>query len=99
MYSGGYMFSYYFNIGLIYFIIGFIVALIYFFVFKKKSIGRFWGALIVALVGSFLGGIIEYIAQPVIDYLSNLNNAVNVFPPLITAIVLMWLFSKVSDKV
>lgn len=92
------MFSYYFNIGLIYFIIGFAIALIFCFIFKRDVLGHFWGALIIALVGSFLGGVIEFIFAPVIEYLSNINNSVNIFPPIIASIFLLWIFSKVSDR-
>ena len=92
------MFSFYFNIGLIYLLIGFAVALISYFAFKKKVLGKFIGALIVALVGSYLGGVLEFVLKDIIYFLSNLNNSVNIFPPLITSIILMWIFVKVSDK-
>lgn len=90
------MFNYYFNIGLIYFLIGFALALFFVFILKKEMLGRFWGALLVAVVGSFLGGIIEYFFSDVIEKLSNLMNSVNIFPPIIVALILLWLFSKVS---
>ncbi len=92
------MFAYYFNIGLIYFLIGFAVALIFCFLLKKPLLGRFWGALIVGLVGSFLGGFIGNVFSGVIDTLANLFNSVNIFPPIITAIIVIWIFSKVSEK-
>lgn len=92
------MFSYYFNIGLIYFIIGFAAALVFYLFFKKDIIGKFWGALIVGLVGSFLGAVLEYLLYDVIEYLRNINNAVNIFPPIITAFILLWLFSRVNKS-
>lgn len=92
------MVSYYFNIGLIYFIIGFGAALICYYIFKKDVIGHFIGALIVGLIGSFLGGAIEYFFDDIIDYLTNLNNSVNVFPPLISSFLLLWIFVKASGK-
>jgi uncharacterized membrane protein YeaQ/YmgE (transglycosylase-associated protein family) len=92
------MFTYYFNIGLIYFLIGFGVALFFYFVLKKEVLGRFWGALLVGLVGSFLGGVIEFFFKGILDTLSNLFNAVNIFPPIITAFVLIWLFSRLSQR-
>ncbi len=92
------MFNYYFNIGIIYFIIGFSVSLLLYFVFKKRVLGRFWGALIVALIGSYLGGLIEYAFFDVIEYLRNINNAVNIFPPLITSIVVVLLYSRLSER-
>ncbi|HDQ13742.1 MAG TPA: hypothetical protein ENN41_02875 [Sediminispirochaeta sp.] len=92
------MVSYYFNIGLIYFVIGFTIAMLTYFVFKKDVIGHFVGALIVGLFGSFLGGVLEYFFADIIELLSNLNNAVNIFPPIITSFVLMWLFVKASER-
>jgi len=92
------LFSFYFNIGLAYFIIGFAVALISYFLFKKMVLGKFIGALIIALIGSYLGGVLGYVFKDVIDFLSNINNSVNIFPPLITSIVLLWIFTKVSEK-
>lgn len=92
------MFSFYFNIGLIYLIVGFAVALVSYFLFKKMVLGKFLGALIVALIGSYLGGVLEFVLNDIIYFLSNLNDSVNIFPPLITSIILMWIFTKVSDK-
>lgn len=92
------MFSYYFNIGLVYFVIGFGIALIFYFFMKKPMFGNFLGALIVALVGSFLGGFIGNVFANVISYLSNLFNSINIFPPIIAAIILVLIFSKVSEK-
>ena len=92
------MFNYYFNIGLVYFIVGFIVALFFFFVLKKPLLGGFWGTLIVSLVGSFLGGIIEFFFSEIITRLTNINNAVNIFPPIITSFIVIWLFSLVSTR-
>lgn len=92
------MFSFYFNIGLIYLIVGFAVALVSYFLFKRMVLGKFLGALIVALIGSYLGGVLEFVLKDIIYFLSNLNDSVNIFPPLITSIILMWIFTKVSDK-
>ncbi len=83
---------------MIYLLIGFAVALISYFIFKKKVPGKFPGALIIALIGSYLGGVLEFVFKDLIDYLTNLNNSVNIFPPLIGSFILMWIFTKVSDK-
>jgi uncharacterized membrane protein YeaQ/YmgE (transglycosylase-associated protein family) len=90
------MVSYYFNIGLVYFLVGFGVALIGYYIFKKDVIGHFVGALIVGLIGSFLGGAIGYLFDDIIRYLAHINNSVNIFPPLITSAILLWIFVKVS---
>ncbi len=92
------MVSYYFNIGLIYFIIGFATAIITYFVFKKDVMGHFVGALIIGLIGSFLGGALEYFLADIIKYLTNINNSVNIFPPLIVSGLLLWIFVKAGGK-
>jgi uncharacterized membrane protein YeaQ/YmgE (transglycosylase-associated protein family) len=92
------MVSYYFSIGLIYFVIGFGMALVTYFLFRKDVIGHFIGALIVGLIGSFLGGALEYFFEDIIKYLTNLNNSVNIFPPLIVSGILMWIFVKASGR-
>lgn len=92
------MFNYYFNIGLIYSIVGFAAALVVYFILKKNMIGKFWGALVVGIIGSFLGGIIGFVFEDVINYLANINNAVNIFPPVISAFLILWIYSKVSEK-
>jgi len=92
------LFSFYFNIGLIYLLVGFAVALISYFAFKKMVLGNFLGALVIALIGSYLGGVLEFVFKDLINFLSNLNNSVNIFPPLFTSIILMWIFTKVSEK-
>lgn len=91
------MATYYLNIGLTYLIIGFAVAILFYYGFRKHFLGNFWGALIVGLVGSFLGGIIDYFFGDIINALANLNNSVNIFPPIITAFIVIWIFSKISE--
>ncbi len=92
------MVNYYFNIGLIYFIIGFATAIISYFIFRKDVIGHFLGALIVGLIGSFLGGALEHLFAHIIRILTNINGSVNIFPPLITSGILLWIFVKASDR-
>ncbi|MFP4362404.1 MAG: hypothetical protein ACLFR1_00910 [Spirochaetia bacterium] len=92
------MIAYYFNIGLIYFIIGFAAALYFRYVLKKPLLGNFFGALIVGVIGAYLGGVIDYLFQDIIEYLANFNNSVNLFPPILTALFLLWILTKVSDK-
>jgi uncharacterized membrane protein YeaQ/YmgE (transglycosylase-associated protein family) len=77
------------NIFLTYTTIGMAAALYYHFILRKQLLGKFIGALIVGLVGSFLSFIIKF--------LSNFNG-VNVFLALGTAVFLLWVFSKVSSQ-
>jgi uncharacterized membrane protein YeaQ/YmgE (transglycosylase-associated protein family) len=89
------MLFYYFNVGLTYVAIGLACAVFYVFILRKQVLGRFWGALIVGLVGSFLGGLIDQLFSNVIKFLADFNS-VNVFASVITALVLIIIFSKVS---
>ena len=90
------MFSYYFTIALIYVVIGFAVALFFFFILRKKAMGSFWGALAVAVIGSFLGGVLDFFFSDFISKLANLANAVNVFPALVFSFFVLWIYSRFS---
>jgi len=86
------------NIFLTYTIIGMAAALYYYFILKKQMLGKFVGALIVGLVGSFLSYVVNLLfGENIIKFLSNFNG-VNVFTALITAFFLLWVFSKVSSQ-
>ncbi len=91
------MATYYLNIALTYMVIGFGITLWFYYVLRRPFLGRFWGALVLGLVGAFLGGVIDFYFEDVLAQLANLNN-VNIFPPLITSFVLMWLFSTVASS-
>lgn len=92
------MVSYYFTIGLTYILIGFGCALIFYYVFNKVFIGNFWGVLIVATIGSFMGAIIEFYFENIINALTRINGVVNIFPPLLISIILIYIYHKVSEK-
>jgi len=60
-------------------------------------LGKFWGALIVGLVGSFLGGLVAQLFKGVIKYLAEFNNGtVNVFAAAGISMFMLWLLSKAS---
>jgi len=88
-------FYYIFQVGLTYVTIGVACAVFFFFVIKKPVLGKFWGAIIVGLIGSFLGGLIDQIFSKVIQFLSDFNS-VNVFAALATSLLMIWLLSKAS---
>ena len=92
------MFSYYFNIALVYLLIGFATALVFFYVFNKAFIGNFWGVLIVSIIGSFIGAIIEYYFKWIIEALTRVNGVVNIFPPLTVSMIVIYIYHKVSEK-
>ncbi len=89
--------TYFLTVGLTYAVIGFGVSILYVYIFRRRFLGRFWGALIVGLVGSFLGGVIDFLFNDIIEALANFNNAVNIFPALITAVVLVSVFARISE--
>jgi uncharacterized membrane protein YeaQ/YmgE (transglycosylase-associated protein family) len=89
------MWFFYFNVGLTYLTIGVASAVFFFFILKKPILGKFWGALIVGLIGSFLGGLVDQLFSSAIKYLSDFNT-VNVFAALGTAMFMIWLLSKAS---
>ncbi len=91
------MLLYYFNVGLTYFVIGFACAVFYTFILRKPMLGRFWGALIVGLIGAFLGGVIDQVFAGMIAYLSDFNS-VNIFAALITSAAMITILSKVSPR-
>ena len=87
---------YYVIIGLSYFVIGLAVAIVFFYVLKRPILGGFWGGLAVALVGSFLGGMLDFLVFE-IEFL-DLAGIVDVVPPLLTSVALVWLFSRISRR-
>jgi uncharacterized membrane protein YeaQ/YmgE (transglycosylase-associated protein family) len=89
------MWFYYFRVGLTYVTIGAASAVFFFFIVKKPVLGKLWGAIIVGLVGSFLGGLINEVFSKLIQYLSDVNS-VNVFAALATSLLMIWLLSKAS---
>ena len=90
--------TYYLSIALTYIVLAFAVALLFVFVFRREILGRFWGALLVALVGAFLGGVVDYLFHDIIERLRNINGAVNIFPPLISATILLTAFAHFSER-
>lgn len=90
------MFNDFFNIALVYILIGILTAFATVFIFKKKVLGNFWGALLVALAGALFGALLEILLKDVFVFLANINGKINIFPPLFTAIILLHIFHKIS---
>ena len=89
------MIFYFINVGLTYLTIGMACAVYFAFILRKPMLGRFWGALIVGLIGSFLGGLIDQLFPEIIAQLSDFKS-VNIFAAVITSLLLIWILSKVS---
>ncbi len=85
-------------VGLTYVLIGFALALLYVFIFRRTFFGSFWGAALVAVVGAFAGGVFDFAFRDVIERLSSINGIINVFPPTIAAGLLLSLFARFSES-
>ncbi len=86
----------YLNVGLTYVTIGFASAILIYYVFKRPMLGRFWGALIIGLIGSFLGGVIYRTFPKFFQVLSDFND-VNVFAAAGCSLALIWTLSRLSS--
>lgn len=85
----------YLNVGLIYIGIGLACAVYFAFVLKRPILGRLWGAIIVGVIGSFLGGIADQLFAPLIAKLADFQS-VNLIAAFLGAMLLIWILSKVS---
>lgn len=90
------MFFYYFNVGLTYVVIGFACAIFFALILKMPMLGRFWGALIVGVIGAFLGGLIDQVFADVIVFLTDFNS-VNVIAAFIASMLMIWILGKVTE--
>lgn len=88
--------TYFVIIGLTYFVIGFAVTILFYYVLRRPLLGRFWGGLIVGLIGSFLGGSLDFLLLST-DVVP-LAGTVDIVPPLVTSLALVWTFSSVSRR-
>ena len=88
---------FYLNVALTYLTIGFAAAIFIYFVLKRQVIGKFWGALIIGFIGSFLGGVLFQTFPEFFKLLSDFND-VNVFAAASVSLLLIWIFSKLSSS-
>ena len=88
----------YLAIGLSYLVIAFALTLMYVYGFKRSFSGDFWGAFLVAAVGAFLGGVIDFFFADIIQWLSSINGILNIFPPIIAAVLLLSIFAYLSER-
>ena len=87
----------YVNVGLIYITVGLACALYYTFVLRKPLLGKVWGAVIVGVVGSFLGGLTDQLLPGVIARLTDFRS-VNLIAAFLGSMLLIWLLSKVTSS-
>lgn len=77
--------------------IGVFVAIFWVYVLRRYFLGGFWGALVVAVIGAFLGAVLEVALADVISTLQDVGG-VNVFPALASAVILTSLFASTSAR-
>jgi hypothetical protein len=82
--------------GLIYIVIGFGLALVFHYVFRKNFIGKIWGAIFVGIAGSFVGGVIDAFVRD-FRFLVLIFYSVNIIPPCIVSAAFLWIFQKISS--
>lgn len=88
----------YLAIGLSYVAIGATMAFLYVYVFKRRFSGSFVGAAIVAVLGAFAGGLVDFVFSDLIERLSQINGVLNIFPPIITAAIVLSVFAALSER-
>jgi membrane protein YqaA with SNARE-associated domain len=87
----------YLAVSLSYLVTGFIVAIVFVYIFRRRFMGHFWAAALVAVIGAFIGGVVEYLLADLIRMLSSINGVFNVFPPIIAASVFLTIFAHLSE--
>ena len=85
------------TIGLVYIIIGFTSALIFYYIFRWTFIGKIWGAIIVGVAASFLGGFADAL---IINgrFLTFVLFSVNIIPPWIISILFLYVFHRITNS-
>ena len=86
------------NTALVYIIIGFACTLVLYFGYKRDFVGNFWLVLILGIIGSFLGAVVEYFFGYLIMSLTKISGHINIFPALITACIVITVYHKVSSR-
>ncbi|MCX7787168.1 MAG: hypothetical protein N2442_05685 [Spirochaetes bacterium] len=76
---------------LTYLSIGFGFGILFHVFLRRPFIGGFWGYTIVGVIGAALGGLFDLFLKDYWKYLTNLFGLINIFPPLIGALILIGL--------
>ena len=88
----------YLAIGLSYIVTGFAVAMLFVYVFRRRFSGNFWVTAFVAVSGAFIGGVVDFLFDDIIALLTSINGVFNIFPPVITASILLMVFTALSER-
>jgi membrane protein YqaA with SNARE-associated domain len=81
-----------------YVVIAFALAILFFYGFRRRFAGNFWGAVSVAIIGAFLGGLVDYLFSDIIQELRSINGILNIFPPIIAATLVLSVFATLSER-
>ena len=85
----------YLNVALTYVAVGLGCAILVYYVARRPVLGRFWGALLVGLIGAVLGGLADQLLAGVFERLADVNT-VNLFAATAASLLCVWLLSKAS---
>lgn len=95
--DGGSAITYYIIIGLAYFAVGLGVTIVFYYLLRLPFLGGFWGALAVGLVGSFFGGVLDFVVVD-IDVAPAIAGIVDILPAAVASVVLVWIYSGLSHR-
>ena len=87
----------YLNVALTYAAVALGCAILAFYVARREITGRFWGALIVGLVGAVLGGIADQLLGGVFERLTDVNT-VNLYAAAGASLLCIWLLSRARPR-
>ncbi|MBF9016084.1 MULTISPECIES: hypothetical protein [unclassified Oceanispirochaeta] len=78
------------NFILLYIICGFAVAYFGVYIMKRHYLGRIWGAIIISVIGSFLGALLSSV------FLNSSMSIFNITSALIMGTLSLYVFGKAS---
>lgn len=87
----------YLNVALTYVAVALGCAILTFYVARREMPGRFWGALVVGLVGAVLGGIADQLLAGVFERLTDVNT-VNLYAAACASLLCIWLLSRAGGR-
>ncbi len=87
----------YLNVALTYVAVALGCAILMFHVARREMPGRFWGALVVGLVGAVLGGIADQLLAGVFARLTDVNT-VNLYAAAGASLLCIWLLSRAGGR-
>jgi len=62
-------------------------------ILKKHTLGNLWGAIIVGIIGAYIG---HFSLKPLMEWITDLFDQVNVIYAIVGAFSVVWILTKVS---